>query len=334
MELQNEEGQGTSGTATQVQAPPVDAVAAELAEVNAAIAAEEAAAAGQTPAPVEKPADSAQAAPAAEPARTADEHAKGNPTAAIIALRRANQELQARLLLSQGQNQALMAVATGKAGEVDPDQPAKPAEPETDSIEKVRAERLAIAEKFDAGEISAKDMEAERQRLEDREWQIRQQTFAPAPVVQATDLQLESATAQLEKDYPVLAALTVEHLEPLAALAKMQAAQEGKPIQPGAMGTLDLRTRIAKLANQHFGGGQPSTPSGSQPAALSADAQARADKLDLQQRMPPDVTNMGSPASDAAMSESEILARMEGMTEAEQWALLKTLPGSVKTALG
>lgn len=330
MELHNEEGQGTSGEAAQVQAPPLDAVAAEFAEVNAAIAAEEAAAAGTTEAPAEKPAEPAPAAPAAEPAK-AEGHEKGNPTAAIIALRRANQELQARLLLSQGQNQALMAVATGKTGE---EEQTRPTEPETDSIEKVRAELMAIAEQFDAGEISAKDMEAQRQTLNDREWQIRQQMFAPPPVVQATDLQLESATAQLEKDYPVLSILTVADMEPLAALAKMQAAREGRPIQPGAMGTLDLRTRIAKLAHQNFGGGQPSAPSGSQPAALSSDAQARADKLDLQQRMPPDVTTMGSPASDAAMSESEILARMEGMTEAEQWALLKTLPGSVKTALG
>lgn len=305
----------------------LDPVARELAEVTAAIAAEEAAAAkpvGEQQQDVQQPA--AQPAAAAEHA-----DAKGNPTAAIIALRRANQELQQKLMLATGQNQALMAVAVSKGGELPAEiQTEAPAEPDT--IEKVRAERMALAEKFDAGEISAKDMEAQRQALEDREWEIRQATFAPAQVQQG-DLQLEAATAQLEKDYPVLKILSAQDLEPLAALARIQAAREGTPIQSGAMGTLDLRTRIAKLANQHFGGGAAPTTT-QQPAALSDEAKARAAKLDLASRMPPDASNLGSAASDVAMSETEVLSRMEGMTEEEQWALMKTLPGSVKTALG
>lgn len=305
----------------------LDPVARELAEVNAAIAAEAAAAA--SPATEQQQAEAKPAEQPAAPAEHAD--AKGNPTAAIIALRRANQELQQKLMLATGQNQALMAVAVSKGGELPAEiQPEAPAEPDT--IEKVRAERMALAEKFDAGEISAKDMEAQRQALEDREWGIRQATFAPAPVQQG-DLQLEAATAKLEADYPVLKILSAQDLEPLAALARIQASREGQPIQPGALGTLDLRTRIAKLANQHFGGGAAPTTT-EKPAALSEDAQARAAKLDLAGRMPPDATNLGSAASDVAMSESEVLSRMDGMTEEEQWALMKTLPGSVKSALG
>ena len=307
----------------------LDPVARELAEVTAAIAAEEAAAAkpvGEQQQDVQQPA--AQPAAAAEHA-----DAKGNPTAAIIALRRANQELQQKLMLATGQNQALMAVAVSKGGELPAEiQTEAPAEPDT--IEKVRAERMALAEKFDAGEISAKDMEAQRQKLDDREWGIRQAMLAPAPV-QQSDLHLEQATAKLETDYPVLKILSAQDLAPLAALARIQAAREGTPIQPGAVGTLDLRTRIAKLAHQHFGGGAAAaTTTPTKPAGLSEDALARAAKLELASRMPPDATNLGSAASDVAMSESEILSRMEGMSEEEQWALMKTLPGSVKTALG
>lgn len=312
--------------AAEPSAEHLDPVARELAEVNAALAAEAEAAAKPAG---EQPPEQQPAAQPAAPAEHAD--AKGNPTAAIIALRRQLQETQQKLMLATGQNQALMAVAVSKGGELPAEiQPEAPAEPDT--IEKVREERMALAEKFDAGEISARDMEAQRQALEDREWGIRQATFAPAPVQQG-DLQLEAATAKLETDYPVLKILSAQDLEPLAALARIQAAREGSPIQPGALGTLDLRTRIAKLANQHFGGGAAPTTT-QQPAALSDDAKARAAKLDLAARMPPDASNLGSAASDVAMSESEILARMEGMTEEEQWAMYKTLPGSVKSALG
>ena len=302
----------------------VDPLAAELAEVRAALATEEGNPTGEAR-PTEQVAAPVVTAPATVQAEPKPEDHKGNATAAIIAERRKRQAAEAQALILQGQVQAMTAMM----------QPTReqPAEPEVvvTPLQEVRNEMIALAEKFDQGEISAKDMEAQRQALADREWEIRSTSLQQTQAAPATDLHLETATAQLEKDYPVLNILTAEDLAPLATLAKRQAEISGKPIQPGATGTLELRTRIAQLATQMYGG--PSTASTPQPA-LSEEAQARERKMAFAAGMPPDVTKMGSPASDTLTNESDALARMEGMTEEQQWALLKTLPVSARTTLG
>ena len=310
--------------AEAVQPTFVDPVAAELAAVRAEIAVEEGTPTDEAK-PTEQVAAPAVTAPATAQAEPKPEDHKGNATAAIIAERRKRQAAEAQALILQGQVQAMTAMM----------QPTReqPAEPEVvvTPLQEVRNEMIALAEKFDQGEISAKDMEAQRQALADREWEIRSTSLQQTQAAPATDLHLETATAQLEKDYPVLNILTAEDLAPLATLAKRQAEISGKPIQPGAMGTLELRTRIAQLATQMYGG--PSTASTPQPA-LSEEAQARERKMAFAAGMPPDVTKMGSPASDTLTNESDALARMEGMTEEQQWALLKTLPVSARTTLG
>lgn len=316
--------EGTVAEVAEVVQPTfVDPVAAELAAVRAEIAVEEGTPTDEAK-PTEQVAAPAVTAPATVQAEPKPEDHKGNATAAIIAERRKRQAAEAQALILQGQVQAMTAMM----------QPAREvAEPEVvvTPLQAVRSEMIALAEKFDKGEISAKDMEAQRQALADREWEIRSTSLQQTQAAPATDLHLETATAQLEKDYPVLNILTAEDLAPLATLAKRQAEISGKPIQPGAMGTLELRTRIAQLATQMYGG--PSTASTPQPA-LSEEAQARERKMAFAAGMPPDVTKMGSPASDTLTNESDALARMEGMTEEQQWALLKTLPVSARTTLG
>ena len=301
----------------------VDPLAAELAEVRAALATEEGNPTGEAR-PTEQVAAPAVTAPATVQAEPKPEDHKGNATAAIIAERRKRQAAEAQALILQGQVQAMTAMMQPAREQAEPEVVVTP-------LQEVRSEMIALAEKFDQGEISAKDMEAQRQALADREWEIRSTSLQQTQAAPATDLHLETATAQLEKDYPVLNILTAEDLAPLATLAKRQAEISGKPIQPGAMGTLELRTRIAQLATQMYGG--PSTASTPQPA-LSEDAQARERKMAFAAGMPPDVTKMGSPASDTLTNESDALARMEGMTEEQQWALLKTLPVSARTTLG
>ena len=316
--------EGTVAEVAEVVQPTfVDPIAAELAAVRAEIAVEEGTPTDEAK-PTEPVAAPAVTAPATVQAEPKPEDHKGNATAAIIAERRKRQAAEAQALILQGQVQAMTAMM----------QPAREAaEPEVvvTPLQEVRSEMIALAEKFDQGEISAKDMEAQRQALADREWEIRSTSLQQTQAAPATDLHLETATAQLEKDYPVLNILTAEDLAPLATLAKRQAEISGKPIQPGAIGTLELRTRIAQLATQMYGG--PSTASTPQPA-LSEEAQARERKMAFAAGMPPDVTKMGSPASDTLTNESDALARMEGMTEEQQWALLKTLPVSARTTLG
>ena len=316
--------EGTVAEVAEVVQPTfVDPVAAELAAVRAEIAVEEGTPTGEAK-PTEPVAAPAVTAPATVQAEPKPEDHKGNATAAIIAERRKRQAAEAQALILQGQVQAMTAMMQPAREQAEPEVVVTP-------LQEVRSEMIALAEKFDQGEISAKDMEAQRQALADREWEIRSTSLQQTQAAPATDLHLETATAQLEKDYPVLNILTAEDLAPLATLAKRQAEISGKPIQPGAMGTLELRTRIAQLATQMYGG--PSTASTPQPA-LSEEAQARERKMAFAAGMPPDVTKMGSPASDPLTNESDALARMEGMTEEQQWALLKTLPVSARTTLG
>ena len=316
--------EGTVAEVAEVVQPTfVDPVAAELAAVRAEIAVEEGTPTGEAK-PTEPVAAPAVTAPATVQAEPKPEDHKGNATAAIIAERRKRQAAEAQALILQGQVQAMTAMMQPTREQAEPEVVVTP-------LQSVRSEMIALAEKFDQGEISAKDMEEQRQALADREWEIRSTSLQQTQAAPATDLHLETATAQLEKDYPVLNILTAEDLAPLATLAKRQAEISGKPIQPGAMGTLELRTRIAQLATQMYGG--PSTASTPQPA-LSEDAQARERKMAFAAGMPPDVTKMGSPASDTLTNESDALARMEGMTEEQQWALLKTLPVSARTTLG
>ena len=319
--------EGTVAEVAEVVQPTfVDPVAAELAAVRAEIAVEEGKPTDEAKPtePVAAPAVTAPAIVQAEP-KPEGHNKEASLTAALIAERRKRQTAEAQVLIKEGQVQAMQSMM----------QPTReqPAEPEVvvTPLQSVRSEMIALAEKFDQGEISAKDMEAQRQALADREWEIRSTSLQQTQAAPATDLHLETATAQLEKDYPVLNILTAEDLAPLATLAKRQAEISGKPIQPGAMGTLELRTRIAQLATQMYGG--PSTASTPQPA-LSEEAQARERKMAFAAGMPPDVTKMGSPASDTLTNESDALARMEGMTEEQQWALLKTLPVSARTTLG
>lgn len=323
-------------TQTDVQqVVQTDPMAAEMAALEAAIAAEEGAApATTTDAPVvAEPATPSAAAIVATPDQPAEPAAKApsKEVAAIIAMRKQLQQVQAQNLLLQGQAQAYASMAQGQAATQ-----AEPEVAEVDPLQAIHADRVALAEAFDAGDITAKEWEIKRAALDTEEWELR--TASLQPVVQAapvTDLSLEKATAQLEVDYPVLKQpwLSEEMLEPLSKIARHQAQAQGKPIQPGALGTLELRQRIAKLAQDMYGGGVSTTQQPAAPA-LSADAQARAQKLDAAAAMPPDVSKMGSAAVEHLSSEAEILSRMEGLTEDQQWALMKTLPSSVRTALG
>lgn len=326
MSTQQEQDVSQVSTATPVITEAPQAQTRDDMELQAALAEQTAAK------PAETPAAPAVTEPATtQPAEPAEAH-KGNPTAALIAQRKKIQELATQNLLLQGQVQALTTVVQV---------PAQPGAEKTEeapaaaTIQTIRQEQVALAEQFDAGEISAKDMELKRQELADKEWEIRQVGMQPAQAAPATDLQLEQATNLLEDQYPILKspALTAEMLDPLANIARNQAALEGTPIQSGAVGTLELRTRIAKLAQQMYGG--PATPTvPTTTTALSPEAQAREAKLKLASTMPVDVTKLGSSASSGAMSEAEVLARMDGMNEAEQIALLESMPGLSARIMG
>jgi hypothetical protein len=201
-----------------------------------------------------------------------------------------------------------------------------------ETLQSVRELKLALAEQFDQGDISAKEMEAKRQELDDKEWQIRETARQPVVTPQA-DLQLEQATAKLEADYPILAILSADDMAPLAEIAIRQAEREGKAFQ-GAVGTLELRTRIAKLAQQMYGGEATNQTESKTPAPLSPAAKAREAKLDLASRMPPNVANMGSAATSGTMTDVEVEARLNSMSESEALKFLDSMPGLAKRIMG
>ena len=322
MSTQQEQDVSQVSTATPVITEAPQAQTRDDMELQAALAEQTAAK------PAETPAAPAVTEPATtQPAEPAEAH-KGNPTAALIAQRKKIQELATQNLLLQGQVQALTTVvqAPAQAEQVTEEAPAAA------TIQTIRQEQVALAEQFDAGEISAKDMELKRQELADKEWELRAASIQPIQQAPATDLYLEQETARIEAENKFLTIVPKEDMDDYARQARRQLEREGVQVV-GATGTLAWRQRIVELAKRDFGG--PATPTvPTTTTALSPEAQAREAKLKLASTMPMDVTKLGSSASSGAMSEAEVLARMDGMNEAEQIALLESMPGLSARIMG
>lgn len=275
------------------------------------------------------------------------------PVAAVVSERQARQA-------AERENAYLKGLLAGRdyerqnAQEKETQQEQQPTPEE--ELATIEQERLKIAEQYDDGGISAKEWEMQRQELARREREIlnqqtqeQQQPAEQQPVQQQSDLALEEHLKQLVQNYPILNELSQDDMESLKPLAYAQAKREGNPIQNGtAFGTKDLRERIAKLAVQFYGEGdqqdqgdatttQESSSNATQQAdkaQLSSEAKAREEKLKQAEKAPPDVSNMGSAASAAGLSEEEILSRLEGMTEEEQVEFLDSMPGFVERVTG
>lgn len=288
-----------------------------------------------TPAPATTP--SATTPPAAGAAAQPAKKEKFVPLSALAQERAARQRAEARANFEAGKAAALAAVA--KAG----GQPAQPAEPELtpeEELQEIDAQKLELAAQFDAGKITAKDMTAKQIELDRRAREIEREQHQPAPAnAQRDDLTLAERTAQIESKYPAVKNLSDDEASSLVTLAYSQAAREGKPIGKGPAATLELRERVAKLAQTMYGGPQPaatpaasSTPS--QPA-LSPQAQARATKLEAAATHPPDVSTMGSASTGTGPSDSEVEARLAAATtEEEVDAIMRGAPQVINRALG
>lgn len=218
-------------------------------------------------------------------------------------------------------------------------QPAAESTPQ-DRLTAIKAEKSGLSEKFDTGEITAKQWETERQKLEEQEWDIRESMRTPAQQAPAKDLGLEEHAVSLEKQYPILLDLSEAQLEPLKVIAYAQAERDGKPIQVGPLGTKDLRERMAKLAQANYGTGTPAPATTSRttepatPAGLSNTGKARAAKTELAENLPPDAGRLGSAAPAGGVSEADLEAQLDGATEEEQIALLERHPGLVRKVMG
>jgi hypothetical protein len=304
-------------------------------------AAEPATPAAATPAATAPQAPAGQAQPTA-PATPPAAAAPGTvPVAAVAALRRKVRETEDALIYRQGENETLRALIA--AGAVNPPAVTQRA-PQATPQEQVAAERAkvtAAAKEFDAGKISAEQLESARAAADDQIWAIRnaqtvasvkaaqpQPAPAPAPVpvtpgVSVADEQvLEAKLQEIQAVNPWTAEtspITPEQWDYLGDLARHELRAEGIDADRlGSKGTLLLRERGAELATMygprwHKGWTPPAAAApvapqagvpvpGQQPSApMSPAAQARLDALNLAAAMPPDINGIGQQAPAGAV---------------------------------
>jgi hypothetical protein len=308
-------------------AAEVDAEAAELARLEAAVKAEEDARNKGVQPGETKPA-AAAAAPGAKPDATqtndlpaAKPH--GDPKdRAIIALRREAHDNRRRADQLEGENRALRGVFTAT---LTPEQQerltAEPPPPKTaeEEIAEVDAQILQLAQDYDDSKISTVEWKKQELVLNARKNDI---TRSAEPVVTQDDTTLQVHVVKLQDTYPILNVLSVEQLKPFEQQAYAQAQAEGKPIQPNNIGTIELRERMARLAQAHYDKvlkretAQPgNTGNGGAPAKpqLSASAQAREAKLELAGNHPPDIAALGAGAPGGEISEAELLRQITAL---------------------
>ena len=355
-----EEGKKLSPEELELQQAEAELLKAE--DPEAAKAAEEAKAKAEAEAKVKEEAEAkakadaeAKAKGEKEPAAKTEE--KMVPLAALYKERKERQALAHQNAVLSGQVQALAhVVALKKEGDAEIEVVTQTPE---ERIEEIDAEKLELSKKFDAAEISATEMRTREIELdrEARKLTVQMATEAAqaaAPKVAAvTDLHLEEATAKLGTDFPIINILTQAQLAPFEEAAYAEAEAEGKPIQPGARGTLELRTRMARLADESYGPKMEeyyakkfgvdlkavkprTTATSSNVAELSAAAKAREAKIAAQSEFPPNVAAMGSAAGGQGLTEAQLEAQLDNpnLSEAEAEALLKSLPPSIRRSLG
>lgn len=307
--------------------PDDDPDAIALAQARAEIEAE----AGNTPAPkpVEQPpADQVAAAQEVKPEQTApapkpDQGKRGGP---MIPKERFDEVRQ--------QAAYWKGVAEGRASnqpqtEAAPVEQAKPADP----LAEIEAKRLALADRFDAGEIGMKQYAQESGALDREVIRIAAETAKAAVPQQqpADDLFLDQITADLEAKHPYATMITAPEdwafIEAKAAAALKEA---GVRLDQGPRSDLALRQKMAELTDVYgptLTGKtlqpqpQQPVPNGQKPG-LSPSAQAHKDKLELAARMPPDVSSLGATgAGKGEVTEADI----ERMTEEEIAALPRSI---------
>jgi len=235
-------------------------------------------------------------------------------------------------------------------GQQQPTQNAPP-KPE-DKLATIHAAQDELAAKFDDGNITYADMKKQERALTDQEQAIREEILVakvkPADPPKANEggdkLYLDRLTVDLETMHPWTGVFdqvgTDADWAYLSGKAMENLAARGIDPKNGSIGTYEFRKEIAVLADQ-FGpslvgarataagialpNGQPPSQGQQQQQQqkpLSAEAQARAAKLTLQQGAPPNLSAMrGSNEDPAAPTDS----RVESLSDDEIAALPATV---------
>lgn len=214
-------------------------------------------------------------------------------------LERTNAYLQGRLAASQGQ-------APQQQGGQQPSQQQKPAPTLDEMMGEIHTKQDEIAKKFDDGDVTFSEMQREMRELNKREADIREQQLlakVPKPqyqpqqqAPQGDNLYLEQKTRELEQQHPY-----VEMIEDdsdfnwLVGKARTQLEGEGVRLDNTDIAKFRLRERVAQLSDQYgpmLTGKQLPQQEQQQQTGPSATAEARRQKLQMQNEMPPDLSRV------------------------------------------
>lgn len=277
----------------------------------------------------------------------------------MVPIERLNEALQQRDLAKEQLNY-VKGIADARhemAKNAPPAAPTTPVKSPQEVLKDISAAKINLAEKYDAGEITAVQWETHKVALEEAADQVREQMNNAAiekvrqeSTVKANQAVKESAlqiqARELEEKHPYAKLINNEQYAVLNQIAGAKLLAQG--IDPSA-NMMKFREELAKLTDTYgpmFTGkmlqastqtapGQannpaPSAPSGSQQPAPSAAgaklselALARKNKLELAGQQPPDATAAGSQGGQPQeISDAQILK----MTDDE----IAVLPASVQ----
>lgn len=330
-------------TAQATAVPDVDDQ--ELIDARAALAAEEAAKTGGAPKPTENLKEAKEPpAPAAQPAAGTDgtpapEDDKSSimiPKARLDEVLRQRDEFSNRASYLAGVVEANKEMRQGTQTPAQTDT-SKPAEPPAKTVPEVLAEIntaiVALAEKYDQGEMTAAEWRRQEIALQTQAETIRVEVAkidADRIMKEATDAarqegmneRLQSQADDLDTKHPALLQLPADGNHPRWAFLREEAAQsladQGVVLKQGdAKSLMVFRERIAELADQYvpIWTGKPvpaaSPPASGSPAPAPAPKQPsiadqRRAKLELAHQQPPDSANLGASGVKPELTDAQV----------------------------
>jgi hypothetical protein len=267
--------------------------------------------AAEAAAPAEPPAKPTPPKPGPVPyERFAEMTARARRTAEEAAYLRGKLEALETRLNQQQQPQNESAAAT-------------PLQP-MDEVQMIRASIREQAKRADRGEITFEELEAFRAEAEAKIDAIREARLAAPRPGLADSVFEEQHLNMLYERHPYARALTPAQVENLTRIAYIEAASEGRPYGEGPTETIRLREHIARLSDTYgprwnVPASKPSaqqSPNKAGKPTMTPTAAARVAKMDMADRLPPDValTGPGGAANDLtedrllAMSDEEVAA--------------------------
>jgi len=277
-----------------------------------------------------------------------DEKGKTVPLAVLMQERNESRARERELELKLARTEGALSAKQGDpddAGESDPHQKS----PE-EQISELNEQVDELYQQADDGELTFLQARQKERELQDQIDTIKsssaQQIQDSQPVVM--DARIEENLVELETKYPIIKTLDEQQMNGFVRQAYQQAEEEGQPIRNGALETMRLHNMATKMAHDHYAqfyqttqqasndqpgasSSEQSSPNGqtSGKQGLSPQAQARANKIDLAAGHPPDINKIGS-AAEGTLNDTQILAKMKGLSEEERIEFLDSMPGLAK----